>query len=532
MVTEPTLRFAVCTDVPITSWQARCVDLLAAVPGVRLDQWIQLPPGRASGTPNLVEGDPCGPVPESLRAVEIHSPRHPEGLGAPRIGEVDVVLDLSTGETPQVAQRGAETWRFGHGARASRDYARVALADYVRGPGVTRTALISDPSGLIVRVGWPRSASWFGSATLEASLLELAEWPAIAARERLAGRGAPVVPASGDPLAGADRPAPRRRRRLDTLPRPVLMLGAAARRTEEIAVSLTRHPEWNVGIMPAPIDAILRAGDRRPIEWLPARRDAWAADPFGIERDGELHIFFEDFSRKVNRGVISHVSVGRDGAFSDPECVLDVGVHASYPFLVERDGRVFMLPETSAAGELVLYEAVEFPRCWRRVKTLLPGVAAVDASVVEHEGRWWMFAGIKGRGQNHTLFVWHAPDLTGPWTSHAANPVKTDARSTRSGGTPFVVDGVLFRPSQDCAQKYGGRVVLNEVELLSPTAFSERPVKALGPRRGSLYSEGLHTLAAAGTRTLIDGYGRRFVREDMQRQVTAKLRRVLASARG
>ncbi len=436
-----------------------------------------------------------------------------------------MVLDLSTGTPPPAAQGSSETWSFRYGPGSSRDFARVALADYVRGPGVTRTALVSEPSGTVIREGWPRSTRWFGSSTLEARLLELAEWPAIAARERLAGRATPVVPTPGDHRTRERFVAPGRRRRLDTLPRRVLMLGAAARRAEEIAVSLTRHAEWNVGIMPEPIDGTLRAGGKRSIQWLPARRGAWAADPFGIERDGELHVLFEDFSRQVNRGVISHVAIGADGAVSDPEVVLDVGVHASYPFLIEREGTVFMLPETSAAGELVLYEAVEFPRRWRRVKTLLPGVPAVDASVVEHEGCWWMFAGILGRGQNHTLFVWHAPDLMGPWTGHAANPVKTDARSTRSGGTPFVVEGRLFRPSQDCSRRYGGRVVLNRVDIITPTIFTERPVKALVPRRGSPYPHGLHTISAAGGRTLIDGYVLRFVREDMQRQIATKLQR-------
>jgi hypothetical protein len=527
---EPTLRFAVCTDVPIADWQARCVDLLAAVPGVELDQWIQVPTGRSSGKPSERTVDLPGPVPESLKGVDVRWAADPGLPGAPAIA-LDVVLDLSGG-TPQPAVQGAaETWQFVHGARSSRHFARVALEDSVRGPGVTRAALVSDPSGAIVREGWPRSVSWSRRSSLDARLLELAEWPAFAARERLAGRASRGVLPGGDQQAGAAHGSSGRRRRLDALPGPVLMLGAAARRAQEVAEALTRHPEWNVGIVPAPIDAMLRTGGDRSIQWLPARRDAWAADPFGIERDGELHVFFEDFARRINRGVISHVSVGLHGTVSEPELVLDVGVHASYPFLVERDGSVFMLPETSAAGELVLYEAVEFPRSWQRVKALLPDVPAVDASVVEYEGRWWMFAGILGRGQNHTLFVWDAPDLMGPWTAHAANPVKTDARSTRSGGTPFVVDGNLYRPSQDCSRQYGGRVVLNQVEVLSTTAFRERPVKALGPGATSLYSYGLHTLSAAGTRTLVDGYGRRFVRDDMQRQLLTKQRQVVASLR-
>ena len=525
---ERTLRFAVRTDAPIADWQQRCVDLLAAVPGVELEGWNQLPTGRSSAKPSESTVGSSYPVLISLKGVEppLNSPDPPGAEGT----AVDVVLDLSAGG-PQLAGPGvAESWRFGHGARLSRDFARVALEDSVRGPGVTRTALVSEPSGAIVWEGWPRSVSWSRRSARDARLLELAEWPAFAARERLAGRASPGVQAGRDQGAVANARSGRRRQ-LDALPGPVLMLGAAARRGQEVAESLTRHPDWNVGILPAPIDAVLRIGERRSIQWLPARRDSWAADPFGIERDGELHVFFEDFARRINRGVISHVSVGRDGTVTDPELVLDVGVHASYPFLVERDGRVLMLPETSAAGELVLYEAAEFPRGWRRVKALLPNVAAVDASIVEYEGRWWMFAGILGRGQNHTLFVWHAPDVMGPWTAHAANPVKTDARSTRSGGTPFLVDGRLYRPSQDCSRQYGGRVVLNQVELLSTTAFRERPVKALGPGETSRYSYGLHTLSAAGMQTLVDGYGRRFVRQDMQRQVMAKQRQVMAKLR-
>jgi hypothetical protein len=70
--------------------------------------------------------------------------------------------------------------------------------------------------------------------------------------------------------------------------------------------------------------------------------------------------------------------------------------------------------------------------------------------------------------------------------------------------------------------------VLNQVEVLSPTSFFERPVKALGPAASSPYPDGLHTLSAAGTRTLVDGYGRRFVREDMQRLVSAKQRQIMA----
>ncbi len=184
------------------------------------------------------------------------------------------------------------------------------------------------------------------------------------------------------------------------------------------------------------------------------------------------------------------------------------------------------MPETAAAATLVLYEAVEFPRHWRPVATLLDGIPVVDASVVEHGGRWWMFATRADRGANNNLFIWHAPELTGPWTPHALNPVKTDSGSARPGGTPFVADGRLYRPSQDDSHAYGGRLVLNHVEVLAPDAFAERAVRTIDPRPDSPYPDGIHTLSRAGSRTLIDGNRMHFVRDSFVHDTAKRLSRI------
>jgi hypothetical protein len=434
------------------------------------------------------------------------------------------MLDLSSRGLDAPFAWASEVWRFGYGNSLSRDPERVTLVDYVRGPGVTRVALVREPGGAVVHEGWLRTISWWVGRPLDAMLLDPVDWPAIAAGERTAQgpttREESSSVRAGTALGGGPKQG---RQRLGRLPRPVLEVGAAGRRILEVAEAAARHYEWNVGIVPAPIDSMLAPGKDQTAIWMPQRAGHYAADPFGLERDGVLHVLFEDFSRATGRGSIAHVSIAGDGTASDPECVLDPGVHTSYPFLIEDEGTVYMLPETSAAGELVLYEAVEFPRRWRRAATLLPGIPAVDASVIEHGGRWWMFAGIHGHGHNQNLCVWHAPRLTGPWIAHATNPVKTDARSARSGGTPFVSAGQLYRPSQDSSRRYGCRVVLNRVDLLTPTAFAERPVRFVEPRRGSPYPHGLHTISAAGTRTLIDGNVLHFVRGDLQVKLAARL---------
>jgi hypothetical protein len=83
--------------------------------------------------------------------------------------------------------------------------------------------------------------------------------------------------------------------------------------------------------------------------------------------------------------------------------------------------------------------------------------------------------------------------------------VKCDLRSARPAGPLFIMDGALYRPAQDCSVTYGGAVVINRVERLTPEEFVERPVRRLAPATQGPYPHGLHTLSGAGNVTLVDG---------------------------
>jgi hypothetical protein len=109
------------------------------------------------------------------------------------------------------------------------------------------------------------------------------------------------------------------------------------------------------------------------------------------------------------------------------------------------------------------------------------------------------------------LHAWHADDLGGPWHPHTLNPLKTDVRSSRPAGTPFRYDGQLYRPAQDCSERYGGGIALNRVRQLSPTEFAETTARYLAPERGSPYPHGLHTLSLADGWLLVDGMRKRIV---------------------
>lgn len=123
------------------------------------------------------------------------------------------------------------------------------------------------------------------------------------------------------------------------------------------------------------------------------------------------------------------------------------------------------------------------------------------------------------------LYIWHAPNLTGPWEPHLLNPVKADVRSSRPAGTPFTHEGYLYRPVQDCSYSYGQRVVLNRISEITPTRFNEEAVGTVDPDPYGPYPNGLHTLSSAGRWTLVDGVRRRFAGRSMS-VVWYKLRRI------
>jgi hypothetical protein len=87
---------------------------------------------------------------------------------------------------------------------------------------------------------------------------------------------------------------------------------------------------------------------------------------------------------------------------------------------------------------------------------------------------------------------------------HATNPVLMDVCCARPAGTPFLHEGQLYRPAQDCSTGYGKAVVIRRVTHLSPTRFREVTAAVVKPDPGSAFPDGLHTLSAAEHQTLLD----------------------------
>ena len=290
---------------------------------------------------------------------------------------------------------------------------------------------------------------------------------------------------------------------------------------------LFRHDKWNIGIVHEPIDAFLEPAARPNVSWVPPPEpDRFLADPFLVTRNKRAYIMCEEYDYKSMKGRIMSFELENEKLTSKARVAIEMPFHMSYPFCFEHEGDVYCIPETRQIRQIALYAVEEFPSKWTRVATLIDNFAGADGTVFQHDGSWWLTSSIGGRYSSLRLMVWHSSKLLGPWRPHTQNPVKTDNSSTRPAGTPFTHRGSLYRPAQDCSKRYGGRIVLNRVVRLTPTEFKEERAAVIEPFDGP-YRDGIHTISAGGSITLIDGNRRVFSKNTVLKEYPILARRTL-----
>jgi hypothetical protein len=222
--------------------------------------------------------------------------------------------------------------------------------------------------------------------------------------------------------------------------------------------------------------------------------------------DGRFTVLVEAYDYRNKRGEIHYYTYDADWRPAAWGVALKQAFHLSYPQLIRHNGAIYMLPEAHRSGRLTLYRAVDFPTVWAPQADLLDR-PAIDASVFMHDGRWWMAYSLPG-ADNRAMRELHlacAPDLLGPWTPHAGNPVRTGLDASRPGGQPVILDGVVHLPMQDCNEGYGVGLNLLRIDDLTPDRFAATVVRHFTPQGlHPRFGDGLHTLSGDGDVTLID----------------------------
>lgn len=291
-------------------------------------------------------------------------------------------------------------------------------------------------------------------------------------------------------------------------PTAYVVRGLAVSIAKEIYRLCCYAPHWHVGWRFNDGGGVWQTGDLSGPGWnvLKDPGNHFYADPFPITWQGRTFVFFEDLDHRIGKGIISAVEFGDNGPVGEAVPVLEEPWHLSYPFLIEHDGALWMIPESSTHGDVALYKCVRFPDKWERHATLLSGLELADATITQHNGLHYLFGAWRDGtgGYSDSLAIYYAEHLLGPWLPHASNPVLIDRASTRPAGNFVTINDKLWRPVQNCADGYGAALALAEVVELSPTAFRQTVRHSLKP--GPAWpGRKLHTLNRCGRLEVIDG---------------------------
>lgn len=380
-------------------------------------------------------------------------------------------------------------------------------------------------AGIVLQKCHIRTRRWSYAANLNAIMGAAVHMPARVCQDILAGC-AQYLEAAPSPTRAPVFRAPN-----DFQMAGFLLKTWTAWVKEQIAGVLFAE-DWNVGIVNEPAPAFLRPNFRPRIRWLAnGKKNTFLADPFVQSIGGGRTLLVEGFDYGSNRGSIVEMDLDENGAMkSPPRPAIDVGVHMSYPSLIEHEGRVYCVPESAQTRSVSLYAFDDREGQWRVVAPIIKDFPAVDPTIFQHAGLWWLWCTNVEDEPDSKLFLWYAFDLWGPWRPHPGNPVKVDVRSSRPAGRPFLSEGNLYRPAQDCSRTYGGGITINRVTRLSLTEFCEEPVSHITPW-DSRYRAGIHTLVGDGSLSVLDGKRMVITPLVVRRRLAHKLGRLVQACR-
>lgn len=263
---------------------------------------------------------------------------------------------------------------------------------------------------------------------------------------------------------------------------------------------------WNIGFCEQTPEELIRDKKLKPVKWLKhSYRDRWFADPFIYKvTESEIVVFVEECPMENPKGIICELVIDRKSMrLKERYVMLDLNTHLSYPAYIHYDRKVYVYPENGASGKLNIYEYDEIHHKLINPICILDEVVA-DSTILEFNGRYYLSA-TKFPDTQEKAYLYDSDSLFGPFKQIGKGPYQISRSCSRQGGNWINVNDRLYRPAQDCAEKYGAALTIMEMSDIS-MSIHEKPCFHLNPV-GIRYNLGLHTLNFLDDVCVIDGYG-------------------------
>ncbi|MFI0400791.1 MAG: hypothetical protein ACH34X_17015 [Thiolinea sp.] len=287
----------------------------------------------------------------------------------------------------------------------------------------------------------------------------------------------------------------------------VLSVGFVSAHLNRLIKKLSLHKQW---VLLKTENDLLTADFSKTCESkiLYQPQQGFVADPCLVEENGEKYVFFEEFVESTGRGRIVCAKLDDLEKNQQITVVLEKDYHLSYPFVFKSEGTWYLVPESAENHTVDLYRCIQFPDRWEFVKSLLTDIDAYDATLYEYASRWWIFVNIRphlSTSPNELLYLFSAESLLADhWQAHPANPIIHHADKARPAGALFECDGLIYRPSQNCAGSYGQGLNLNAIIEWNEQTYKEKTVAVCLPK-GKCSLDGIHSISCIDSTVISDG---------------------------
>lgn len=266
--------------------------------------------------------------------------------------------------------------------------------------------------------------------------------------------------------------------------------------------------EWYIGIKKHSTDFI-EGKNKIEVTLLKNTWRYWCADPFLFEHDQTTYIFMEVYDKIKQRGFIGYRIIDENEKVSKIYSCLNIEKHLSYPFIYERGGVIYMMPECCESNKLIVYRAENFPNKWIEDQIIIDNMKVCDSNIVEKEEKLYIST-LKIHGmpyQYDEMSLYYLENET--WLPCSNNPVVVGAEKARNGGDYFKYKGELIRPAQNCANSYGENLSFQMIKEISPKTYCEEEISRLYVgdvivKNSRKRFDGIHTFNTNGKYDVID----------------------------
>lgn len=222
----------------------------------------------------------------------------------------------------------------------------------------------------------------------------------------------------------------------------------------------------------------------------PYKEVSWFADPFILDvTDSEVFVLVEEMHQGIDKGRIAKLTIDKcSWTITNVQIILEEPWHLSFPFILRKDGKIYVAPESANGHAWYLYELIQDQNGTDkliRVEKLCDDVVW-DSIITNYWGEQLMFTA----AQNDFYLDIYGFDQQKKLFTHKES-IQSNKQNMRMAGDLFEVNNDIYCPSQNSRPgSYGEAVEIKRIT--NSSSWTLDTIRKIKTPRGVL-NDGIHT---------------------------------------